>query len=132
MQASLESLEEVNLTPGGGKPGGVLAKHEKSQSLICNIGTQASLDSLEEVDLSLGGCKPGAALARASEDSALASASLTLPPAASMSLGRSVSVPSSEGSTAEAVLLEAWRNRQLSTDSTSDEVELGPMIGRGG
>jgi len=33
---------------------------------------------------------------------------------------------------AEIALLEAWKSRQLSTDSASDEVELGPMIGRGG
>ncbi len=48
-------------------------------------------------------------------------------------LGRAGSMPSSESSgTAEAALLEAWRSRQLSTDSAADEVELGPMIGRGG
>jgi hypothetical protein len=50
------------------------------------------------------------------------------------SLRRTVSSPSSNGSTAgaEAALLEAWRNRQLSEEPAADEVELGPMIGRGG
>lgn len=49
-------------------------------------------------------------------------------------LRRTVSSPSSNGSTAgaEAALLEAWRNRQLSEEPAADEVELGPMIGRGG
>lgn len=44
----------------------------------------------------------------------------------------SVANNSLEASSAETALLEAWRNRQLSTDSAADEVELGPMIGRGG
>lgn len=50
------------------------------------------------------------------------------------SLRRTVSSPSSTGSTAgaEAALLEAWRHRQLSEEPAADEVELGPMIGRGG
>ena len=39
---------------------------------------------------------------------------------------------SSDASAAEAALLEAWRTRQLSSDRAEDEVELGPMIGRGG
>ena len=39
---------------------------------------------------------------------------------------------SSDASAAEAALLEAWRSRQLSSDRAADEVELGPMIGRGG
>lgn len=39
---------------------------------------------------------------------------------------------SSDASAAEAALLEAWRSRQLSSDRMEDEVELGPMIGRGG
>jgi hypothetical protein len=41
-------------------------------------------------------------------------------------------VASSDASAAEAALLEAWRSRQLSCDRAADEVELGPMIGRGG
>ena len=50
------------------------------------------------------------------------------------SLRRTVSSPSSGASTAgaEAALLDAWRNRQLTDDMAADEVELGPMIGRGG
>lgn len=49
-------------------------------------------------------------------------------------LKRTVSSLSSNGSNAgaEAALLDAWRTRQLSENTAADEVELGPMIGRGG